>query len=345
MSRHRSRRHNRRGPYGRNYDQSQSQHRDFAQGFAQNNTRHQAQHQPDDHTRPLSAANSTPLGPRVATRNRSVGTQVSRGVQTVSREGGKPSMLGPNGVYPVKEGRLLGARRARKTIIGVEAPTHGERIQARIAPRDVGEVSGSRVEPAGRVQEVQEEQMAIDPAPTQPATSNAAVLCAKCDSEAHTLASCMHCGISGMMDGCPHCNTLRHGVSGCGKMAKLPSRDVIDLLVYGRANMPPFNGRPWFLLFKDYIKGRENFDLPTALPWTVGFALEKQPDFASLQAELDAHRDHTRLPVDPATKDWETVQTMEAFSNLERPAGKTVAKVKQKARPGFYSYLLHKRLR
>lgn len=132
--------------------------------------------------------------------------------------------------------------------------------------------------------------------------------CAGCGSSTHTLAWCLHCNSKGIMDGCPRCNKLDHSVDECAVLGALSARELVSELLGGRANMPPFNGRAWFLHFKAYIKDKQSPSLPQAFPWTPEFAFGKQHEIAQLQADLDVHWDRSKLPVDPSTKDWETAK-------------------------------------
>lgn len=313
MSRQRNRPNNRRGPYGRINGQSRSQHRgrdsrqDFAQGFVQNDALHQAQQQAqnrdNDQTEIVSDANSVPLGPRDRgfSLSRSAGNQVSRGAQTV--ETGNALLFGPTSAVDdmnINPTRFAECRRRGMTVASLENTVNKGSIASSIGgAREL--LAAARKAPA---KEVQQAQQAPQTAPSGPK-------CAGCGSSSHELAWCLQCNNRGMMEGCPRCNTLTHGANNC--TFRTSARELVSDLLYSRANMPPFSGRPWFLVFKDYIKGKENPPIPQAFPWSPAFALEKRAEITQLQAELDAHRDRTKLPVDPSTKDWVTIQTIVVF--------------------------------
>ncbi|KAL6413109.1 hypothetical protein AUP68_02607 [Ilyonectria robusta] len=266
MSRQRNRPNNRRGPYGRINGQSRSQHRDrdsrqdFAQGFVQNDALHQAQQQAqnrdNDQTEIVSDANSVPLGPRDRgfSLSRSAGNQVSRGAQTV--ETGNPLLFGPTSAVDdmnINPTRFAECRRQGMTVASLETTAKkGSIASSRRVPRDL---FTTRKAPAKEVQQAQE----------VPQTAPSGPKCAGCGSRTHTLAWCFRCDDRGMMEGCPRCNTLSHGANNCGFNTN--TREVISDVLYSRANMPPFSGRPWFLVFKDYIKGKENPPIPQAFPW------------------------------------------------------------------------------
>ncbi|KAL6413103.1 hypothetical protein AUP68_02601 [Ilyonectria robusta] len=236
------RNNNRREPYGRNYRERQGH--DYAEGFAegfsrgfaqglaqglaQNNAQQQAQHQADDHNRTLSGANIVPLGPRDRTRNRSVGTQTSRSVQIIS--GGNRLTVGLNGAdNNIHRPRTADCRRWGMSIRALETNpetgSFGPQVTLPIA----------RVV---RVEELEEEEQMLED--LEPPTKK----CGGCGSSTHNLAECLRCNDEGLMKGCPRCNTLLHGANDCSLLDGLPLREVVSDLLHGRANMPPFNGKP-----------------------------------------------------------------------------------------------------
>ncbi|KAF7541999.1 hypothetical protein G7Z17_g11821 [Cylindrodendrum hubeiense] len=148
--------------------------------------------------------------------------------------------------------------------------------------------------------------------------------CAKCGSSSHKLSWCLSCNEKGIMDGCPRCNTLEHEVKDCPVISKMQPREQVNELLYGRANMPPFNGKPWWLQFSAFIEGMPNPALPRAFPWSSSFAKAMRKDVAKLQLALDRHSDRNKLPVDPATKDWETAKTT-VFKSKARASAEKLA--------------------
>ncbi|KPM34775.1 hypothetical protein AK830_g11795 [Neonectria ditissima] len=130
--------------------------------------------------------------------------------------------------------------------------------------------------------------------------------CAGCGQ----LIGCLSARDNGFMPGCPRCNTIRHDVKRCEAIQDMGMINKIDLLLVKRANMPPFNGdEPWFRLFKKFHRSNQDQGVPMRFPWSRQFAKSKLQDVGSLQAELDNHHDQSRLLVDPATKDWQSVIT------------------------------------
>ncbi|KAH8734304.1 hypothetical protein BGZ61DRAFT_473048 [Ilyonectria robusta] len=252
--------------------------------------------------RPNNRRGLVPLGPRDRSfsLSRSAGNQVSRGAQTV--ETGNPLLFGPTSAVDdmnIDPTRFAECRRQGMTVASLETTAKkGSIASSRRVPRDL---FTTRKAPTKEVQQAQEVPQT---APSRPKYAG-------CGSRTHTLAWYFQCDDRGMMEGCPRCNTLSHGANNCGFHTN--AREVVSDLLYSRANMPPFSGRPWFLVFEDYIKGKESPPIPQAFPWSPAFALEKRAEITKLQAELDAHRDRSKLPVDPSTKDWVTIQTIVVF--------------------------------
>ncbi|KAK7425099.1 hypothetical protein QQX98_000013 [Neonectria punicea] len=133
--------------------------------------------------------------------------------------------------------------------------------------------------------------------------------CASCGSQNHQLVGCLSASHNGLMLGCPLCNALTHDVKYCMSIQNLDLLQKVDLFLVKRANMPPFHeDEPWFRLFKTYFQLKPENGVPVRFPWSREFSQARLGDTARLQEELDAYHDQSRLPVDPATKDWPSVQ-------------------------------------
>ncbi|KAJ4262929.1 hypothetical protein NW762_006542 [Fusarium torreyae] len=141
--------------------------------------------------------------------------------------------------------------------------------------------------------------------------------CAGCGSKTHLLMTCLQAGPDGLMTGCPKCNTLDHSFAQCvhlqTDMAKL------EVLIEGRGNMPAFqNVRAWANIveiatwtgFKSAFcerVGRLN-----SFPWSPSFTHTMKSQIPYLQAEMDKPGSNAfnglKLPADPTTQDWASIQ-------------------------------------
>ncbi|KAF5641063.1 uncharacterized protein FTJAE_4245 [Fusarium tjaetaba] len=139
-----------------------------------------------------------------------------------------------------------------------------------------------------------------------PATNGSA--CAGCGSSSHRLNICMKAGsVTGLMKGCPWCNTLNHSLANCSDT----KHDLAMLLeaIQMRANMPFFlPTQGWVHVVRAAVA--DGHKPPNSFPWTTGFTKKIYKSAESFQGDLDKVGTNRRvgLPIDPSTKDWETVQ-------------------------------------
>ncbi|KAF5553509.1 hypothetical protein FNAPI_6741 [Fusarium napiforme] len=143
--------------------------------------------------------------------------------------------------------------------------------------------------------------------------------CAGCGSSSHRLNLCLKASpSSGLMKGCPWCNTLEHILHRC------PRKDI-DLnkklhMIQMRANMPWFEQpEKWVAII--HIAVEEGRKPPNEFPWTPAFAKKMCNAVKPFQEDLDnvGLNNSIGLPIDPATKDWETVERgfTEGFRGVE----------------------------
>ncbi|KAF5588160.1 hypothetical protein FPANT_6692 [Fusarium pseudoanthophilum] len=139
-----------------------------------------------------------------------------------------------------------------------------------------------------------------------PATNGSA--CAGCGSSSHRLNICMKAGsVTGLMKGCPWCNTLNHSLSRCPDIQRdLPMQlELIQM----RSNMPFFvPTKNWVDVVRAAVA--DGHKPPNSFPWTPGFTKKMYKAVESFQRDLDkvGFNRRVELPIDPSTKDWETVQ-------------------------------------
>ncbi|KAF5687904.1 hypothetical protein FDENT_5194 [Fusarium denticulatum] len=147
-----------------------------------------------------------------------------------------------------------------------------------------------------------------------PATNGST--CAGCGSSSHRLNICMKASQSdGLMKGCPRCNTLDHSLTDCPDT----KHDLAMQLecIQMRANMPFFQPtQEWVDVVRaavaDGHKPLNNF------PWTVKFTKKMYNAIEALHQDLDKVGINRRvgLPIDPSTKDWETIQRNFSLGDL-----------------------------
>ncbi|KAH7211541.1 hypothetical protein DER44DRAFT_742119 [Fusarium oxysporum] len=131
--------------------------------------------------------------------------------------------------------------------------------------------------------------------------------CAGCGSSTHRLNICMKASPSGLMSGCPLCNTLEPNLADCPK-----TKDDVAIqleIIQMRANMPPFQQtREWVAVLRAAVANGHT--PPNGFPWTVQFTRTLHDILPHYQEGLDRVGFNNRegLPIDPDTKDWETVQ-------------------------------------
>ncbi|KAI3587407.1 hypothetical protein IWW34DRAFT_813050 [Fusarium oxysporum f. sp. albedinis] len=118
--------------------------------------------------------------------------------------------------------------------------------------------------------------------------------CAGCGSSSHRLNICMKASEHGLMSGCPWCNTLEHSLANCPetKHDLAMQLEVIQM----RANMPSFQPtQEWVDVVRAAVSNGHS--PPSSFPWTISRGLDRV-GFNNCKG----------LPIDPDTKDWESVQ-------------------------------------
>ncbi|PNP81485.1 hypothetical protein FNYG_05160 [Fusarium nygamai] len=132
--------------------------------------------------------------------------------------------------------------------------------------------------------------------------------CAGCGSSSHRLNICMKASQSdGLMNGCPWCNTLDHSLTNCPDT----KHDLAMQLefIQMRANMPSFQPtQDWVDVVRAAVA--DGHKPPNSFPWTAEFTKKMYKAVEPFQRDLDKVGINRRLglPIDPYTKDWETVQ-------------------------------------
>ncbi|KAF5721676.1 hypothetical protein FGLOB1_125 [Fusarium globosum] len=132
--------------------------------------------------------------------------------------------------------------------------------------------------------------------------------CAGCGSPSHRLNICMKAGLlDGLIKGCPWCNTLEHSLANCPetKHDLAMQLEVIQM----RANMPSFQPtQDWVDIIR--VAVANGHKPPNGFPWTPQFTKTLRGSLSLYQRGLDRVGFNNRkgLPIDPDTKDWETVQ-------------------------------------
>jgi hypothetical protein len=112
---------------------------------------------------------------------------------------------------------------------------------------------------------------------------------------------------TGLMEGCPWCNTLDHSLTNCPD-TKHDLAMQLELLQM-RANMPYFQPtQKWVDVVRAAVA--DGHKPPSSFPWTAKFAKKMHKVVESFQGDLDKAGINRRveLPIDPSTKDWETVK-------------------------------------
>ncbi|KAF5266444.1 hypothetical protein FOXYS1_2703 [Fusarium oxysporum] len=144
------------------------------------------------------------------------------------------------------------------------------------------------------------------PRPSQRSTSSG-LKCAGCGSSSHRLTICMKASEHGLMTGSPWCNTLEHSLANYPetKHDLAMQLEVIQM----RANMPSFQPtQEWVDVVRAAVANGHS--PPSSFPWTIQFAKTLHNSLSHYQRVLDRVGFNNRkgLPIDPDTKDWETVQ-------------------------------------
>lgn len=142
------------------------------------------------------------------------------------------------------------------------------------------------------------------------------VKCGGCGSKTHQLLQCLKAGPTGLMKGCPKCNTINHDIDGCIKMRDLKIR--FQVLVMKRGHMPAFATKKlefhWATVFREWPVRQESFGQrrkkDPRLPWTPEFTRQQgEAKIQEYQQKLDEDGfTGARLPADPATRDWDAAR-------------------------------------
>lgn len=106
---------------------------------------------------------------------------------------------------------------------------------------------------------------------------------------------------------CPLCYDDSHDLDGCKFWLESSSEEQVEWLVVARANKPAWHTQiSWYQVLKNHLLNNPEARPPQFYPWTVEFAKQQMNNLEKLQEEYDKDnsRDPSRLPVDPATKDW-----------------------------------------
>lgn len=139
-----------------------------------------------------------------------------------------------------------------------------------------------------------------------PATDGSA--CAGCGSSSHRLNICMKAGsVTGLMKGCPWCNTLNHSLTNCPDTKH--DRAMQLELIQMRSNMPFFQPtQNWVDVVRAAVA--DGHKPPHSFPLTARFTKKMCKAVESFQQDLNKVGINGRvgLSIDPDTKDWDTVQ-------------------------------------
>lgn len=111
----------------------------------------------------------------------------------------------------------------------------------------------------------------------------------------------------GLMSGCPWCNTLEHSLVNCPETKHDLAMQLEAIQI--RANMPSFQPtQEWVDVVRAAVANGHS--PPSSFPWTIQFAKTLHNSLSHYQRVLDRVGFNNRkgLPIDPDTKDWETVQ-------------------------------------
>ncbi|KAG5762405.1 hypothetical protein H9Q72_009505 [Fusarium xylarioides] len=140
--------------------------------------------------------------------------------------------------------------------------------------------------------------------------------CGNCGSVRHLLAECLFAGHHGVVEGCAVHNNKDHNTDQCPEFINAGLSFKVRLLVTSRGRLPPLaTGDAWYPLAAEW--NAQNPDgLIQMYPWTTEFTKLVSTACPAIQEVFDDHRDHDKLPIDPATKDWSAVQSSFATSTI-----------------------------
>ncbi|CZR46107.1 uncharacterized protein FPRO_11554 [Fusarium proliferatum ET1] len=132
--------------------------------------------------------------------------------------------------------------------------------------------------------------------------------CAGCGSPSHRLNIYMKAGLlDGLIKGCPWCNTLEHSLANCPETKHDLAMQLEGIQM--RANLPSFQPtQDWVHVVG--VAVANGHKPPNGFPWTTQFTKTLRGSLSLYQRGLDRVGFNNRkgLPIDPDTKDWETVQ-------------------------------------
>ncbi|KAF5980646.1 hypothetical protein FBULB1_5114 [Fusarium bulbicola] len=135
-------------------------------------------------------------------------------------------------------------------------------------------------------------------------------ICGNCQDRGHTVAMCHRVHDTGFIRGCAICNSSRHNTWNCPEFPKNDKHEMINIMVFSRANMPPLVGKFWYPMLFDYMRENPDTFVP-GLPWSLQhskrfyISSDIQDPF-----RLGRHRRITEQlgGVDPRTSSWENTK-------------------------------------
>ncbi|KAF5536557.1 hypothetical protein FMEXI_10292 [Fusarium mexicanum] len=140
--------------------------------------------------------------------------------------------------------------------------------------------------------------------------SNNPTVCGNCQDRGHTVAMCHRVHDTGFIRGCAICNSSRHNTWNCPEFPKNDIHEMINIMVFSRANMPPLVGKFWYPMLFDYMRENPDTFVP-GLPWS----LQHSKRFYISSDIHDPFRlgRHRRITkqlggVDPRTSSWENAK-------------------------------------
>ncbi|KAK1713218.1 hypothetical protein BDP67DRAFT_489929 [Colletotrichum lupini] len=101
-------------------------------------------------------------------------------------------------------------------------------------------------------------------------------VCGSCGHKHHYLCDSLIPDESGLVLGCPLCNTTAHNWDDCKRSGELGWVHQYEIVFYRRINVPPIRSRkPWIMWEKERIdQGLSSWDLQGVYPWTLAFVEE-----------------------------------------------------------------------
>ncbi|KAF5571216.1 hypothetical protein FPHYL_528 [Fusarium phyllophilum] len=135
-------------------------------------------------------------------------------------------------------------------------------------------------------------------------------ICGNCQCRGHTVATCHRVSEYGFIRGCAICNTSCHNTWNCPEFPKNDRHEIVNIMVFSRANLPPLVGKFWYSMLFDYMQENPDTFVP-GLPWSLQHSKrfyishDIQDPFL-----LGQHRCITEQlgGVDPRTFSWENTK-------------------------------------